>query len=660
MFTTQALAKESVEITKNSIMTNSNNSSWNQDSQVSSMENGLAIKEEPHYGQLMRQDRSLKQIEFCARLQAKLEKCRSELAACRAQKDDLMNVNHDLEARLGISEEKLQQTIDELAEIKMNETFADKMQKMAVQMQSKETKEIRAQLRKRETQIEMERKCHADLAAKLQTDNEKLTKQLEQSECSLKAEVEKILLKCKESEQAQESTNDLLTKKTEEAETLYSEIFKLKKQVRDVQNKTGRRSRENESLIGDLNGKIQMLNQKLEEEENLKKQHEETISQLEKDLGSCKAKLQQKSAQDPETFILQKKIDEMKAGFNAKDEMHKKVVEELAQTMSNLKQEQSIKMHMELQLKHRSDEMIALQQKLDLSRENYKAKEKKCVEYYTTMNQQKKDIESMQKHVVEVSQRNTQLIQKIRTVGIAVPQPEQKQAESKENIAELNTESHKNENIKKDLAELQHKLDNCRLNYTAKAQKCAELEKNLAKSRNKVLQLHQKLAESEARITKIEMEKKFESENDVNFFGDMKKELNEAKMQAQEADNARDLICQSLKEILQKAMSPVSHRKRLLLEPEQELRAIGASKRQCADNTHSSNMNENDNHSVTNGKGLKENTTDVAVFKTVTGENHAAQSSAIGPRFEESKQLVSSTTAHTYNNNRNLDPRIKR
>lgn len=86
--------------------------------------------------------------------------------------------------------------------------------------------------------------------------------------------------------------------------------------------------------------------------------------------------------------------------------------------------------------------MVALQQKLDLSRENYKAKEKKCVEYYTTLNQQKKDIESMQKHVIEVSQRNAQLIQKIRTVGITVPQP----AEAKENIAELKTESQKNEN----------------------------------------------------------------------------------------------------------------------------------------------------------------------------------------------------------------------
>ncbi|KAI1699831.1 hypothetical protein Ddc_18387 [Ditylenchus destructor] len=115
----------------------------------------------------------------CAVLTVDLNECktelkesRAELDKCREQCKDLAETNKDQKARIEFADEKIQQLSDELSEVKLNETLAtqlqSKMQEMSANLQSEQHKQLRAQLTKCESDLQMEKKRHAETIAKLE------------------------------------------------------------------------------------------------------------------------------------------------------------------------------------------------------------------------------------------------------------------------------------------------------------------------------------------------------------------------------------------------------------------------------------------------------------------------------------------------------------
>ncbi|KAI1711859.1 hypothetical protein Ddc_12692 [Ditylenchus destructor] len=314
------------------------------------------------------QNQCAKHIKFCSNLQVKLSKCRSELLTSREQSKDLAEAIKDLRTRLEISEEKAQQLMDETTDMKMNKgyvtEFNAKVEETTVKILKKENKKIRAELVKYETDFALESKRHSEYVQWLRAENDKLTKEIENSK-------------------SQSQGN--LTRKEEQ---LKFRIKDLELSIDIIKDEHCEYQRQANALISNLKATISGL----ESENKAMKSKSELIELA----------LSEILPKQHETDELQKKVAELESSLNERDATLNILVDKLAESTAELQKEETYGRYLASQLEKCSQELTTVRKCLKDSQrllERERARRKKRRDHPQAVNVDTCKVDELRKEI---------------------------------------------------------------------------------------------------------------------------------------------------------------------------------------------------------------------------------------------------------------------
>ncbi|KAI1695312.1 hypothetical protein DdX_19648 [Ditylenchus destructor] len=275
-----------------------------------------------------------KHIKFCSNLQVKLSKCRLDLLTSQEQSKDLAETNKDLRTKLEISEEKAQQLMDETTDMKMNNglvtEFNANLEEMTVEILKKENQKIRTELVKYETDFALESKRHTEYVQWLRSENNKLTKELENSKKQSQENLVRNEQKLKEVQQEQ-----------------------LKSRIKDLELSVDIREDEHSKYQQQANALITNLKATISSLESGNRIVKSKLELSERALSETQPKLQ-------ETDELLKKVSELEASLKDRDATLNILIDKLAESTAELQKEETYGRYLASQLEKCSQELTTV------------------------------------------------------------------------------------------------------------------------------------------------------------------------------------------------------------------------------------------------------------------------------------------------------------
>ncbi|KAI1697523.1 disA bacterial checkpoint controller nucleotide-binding domain-containing protein [Ditylenchus destructor] len=327
-------------------------------SEISVVEEDLSGEEIPIHGASHEprrlRNQCAKHIKFCSNLQVKLSKCRLDLSTSQEQSKDLAEANKDLRTRLEISEEKAQQLMDEITDMKMNNglvtEFNANLEEMTVEILKKENRKIRTQLVKYETDFALESKRHTEYVQWLRAENNKLTKELENSKKQSQETLVRNERKLKEVQQVLDLT---LSEKKASIGASKALEEQLKSRIKDLELSADIRKDEHSKYQQQANALITNLKATISSLESENRIVKSKLELSERALSETLHKLQ-------ETDELLKKVSELEASLKDRDATLNILIDKLAGSTAELQKEETYGRYLSSQLEKCSQEIITV------------------------------------------------------------------------------------------------------------------------------------------------------------------------------------------------------------------------------------------------------------------------------------------------------------